>query len=569
MDRTKHLMTQVILTISVLFVYFIQLSRERPRIVESLKSLSPLFLEIILVLFVGLLVYSAGDLARPFKSITKKQWILVGLIVLFAFSLAFFAAPRTHRIYYDENIYLHIGQSIAHTHKAQMINFGEIKYGEFLANQGEYNKQPNAYPVFLSLFYRVFGESETLSFVLTNVFFALGALVVLLIGYLLSGHLKIGIYAALAYSIIPQNILWHNTTAVEPANTFFIALTVLLFLVFLKTESLKLFFPAMVLACFTAQFRMESILIFPLLLLFLLINKPKLLKEQKYYYIIPLVLILLLPHIMHILSFQGHSWGATGQAKYSLKYFAPHLKTNGMFFLKNRDFPLLITLFALLAFVAKGDYRKKIKLLVWFLCFWGLFLFFYAGSYYWADIRFVLMVFPPLSLLAGYGLWNVDRWFKKRFKKDNLMALILIAAAFLSFAPRARMVGQEAWAARWDHHYAKAMLDYLPRNAIIFTHNPNMFLFWGQSAAQASILSGQDANGLQGLEMNFPGGIYFHFNFWCNVSDPLQQSFCQGIIDKFSCTEVVSYRERDYTYTLFRVEAKRPIAAIEGQQEGQ
>ena len=42
--------------------------------------------------------------------------------------------------------------------------------------------------------------------------------------------------------------------------------------------------------------------------------------------------------------------------------------------------------------------------LLWFLMFWGIFLFFYAGSYkYGADVRFALVSFMPLAVLAGLG----------------------------------------------------------------------------------------------------------------------------------------------------------------------
>lgn len=548
-------MTQIILVIVILFGYFTQFSRDKNKIVESLKSLSPLFLEIIFVLLILLIVISFKDIIAPFKEIKKKNWIFVGVILLFAFILAFFVAPKTHRIYYDESIYLHIGQSIAYTKKAQMINYGEMKYGELIVNQGEYNKQPNGYPYFLSVFYRIFGNSENLSFLLSNFIYLLATMVVFLIAYLLSRNFKIGIYASLVFAVIPQNILWHNSTSVEPANAFFLSLTILLFLIYLNSEKTHLLFLTGISACFASQFRMESILIFPLLIIIMLIKKPKLLKEQKIYYLIPLILLLMLPHFLHINHFQDNQWGASQeQAKYSFSFLKHNLETNGLFFLNNKDFPALLTIFLFVGLISKSFIREKIKILIWLLFFWGVFLFFYAGSYYYgADIRFALMAFPPLSILAGFGFSQFDDFIKKHFKKGDLLALVLILTAFVTFLPKSRTVGQEAWAARADHHYAKIMSDQLDSNSIIFTHNPNMFLFWGKSAAQASILAGYDENGLQNLRNNFPGGIYFHFNFWCNVSDPLQQSFCKNILDKFPHTEVLKFQERDYKYILYKM----------------
>jgi hypothetical protein len=164
------------------------------------------------------------------------------------------------------------------------------------------------------------------------------------------------------------------------------------------------------------------------------------------------------------------------------------------------------------------------------------------------------MAFPEFSILAAVGLTNAEDWIIKHFKKRGFYSLIVVVVAFLAFTPKMRTVGQEAWAARYDHYYAKEMLKSIPPNSIVFTHNPNMFLFWGVSAAQASILAGYDQNGIISLKSNFPGGIYFHYNFWCNVSDPQQQSFCKSILDKFSHTEVVKFQERDYKYILYKID---------------
>jgi len=554
MERIKHVIFQIILLIAIFPLYFIEFSREKHKIIESLKTLSPLFLELTLILFILLFVFCFKDLISPFKSLTKKNWIIFSLVLVFSFLLVFFVAPRTHRIYYDENIYLHIGQSIAYTNKAQMVNFGEIKYGELIVNQGEYNKQPNAYPVLLSVFYRIFGLSENLSFLVNNIFYILSTFVIFSIGFLLFKSFKIGIYAGLIYSVLPQNILWHNTTSVEPTNTFFISFTILIFIIYLQTKSFPILLLTGLSACFASQFRMESILIFPLIFLILLIKDTRYLKEPKLYYIIPLVLILMLPHAIHIYCYHSHPWGAS-QAKYSLSYIDNNLKTNGLFFFKNKDHPLILTIFFIFGLISTSLFRERMEILIWFLFFWGVFLFFYAGSYYYgADIRFVLMAYPAFSILAGAGLSSLDDILGNIVRRKDVIALTFIFIAFISFLPKARTVGQEAWAARADHKYAKIMAKYLPEDSIVFTHNPNMFLFWGKSSAQASILAGYDHVGLKNLKGRFPGGIYFHFNFWCNVSDPLQRSFCNNILKKFSHKEILRFKEREYSYVLYKIE---------------
>ena len=87
-------------------------------------------------------------------------------------------------------------------------------------------------------------------------------------------------------------------------------------------------------------------------------------------------------------------------------------------------------------------------------------------------------------------------------------------------------MGEEAWAAREDVAFARAFASRLPANSLVLTHNPNMFLLWGTSAAQASIAA-TEAEYVRAVYFpRYRGGVYFHWNFWCNVNDPVQRQFC-------------------------------------------
>ena len=99
------------------------------------------------------------------------------------------------------------------------------------------------------------------------------------------------------------------------------------------------------------------------------------------------------------------------------------------------------------------------------------------------------------------------------------------------------------------------MVEALPQDSVVLTHNPNMFLLWGKNAAQASLVTEQ-----RGYADNFfnryKGGVYFHYNFWCNVNDKQQNAFCENILDRFDCSEIMSFEEKDYTFSLYKVERK-------------
>jgi hypothetical protein len=119
-----------------------------------------------------------------------------------------------------------------------------------------------------------------------------------------------------------------------------------------------------------------------------------------------------------------------------------------------------------------------------------------------------------------------------------------------------RAVGEEAWAARADVTFARALAAKLPRNSMVLTHNPGMFHVFGVNAAQLSIAAEQPEHVRRDLTARYAGGVYIHWNFWCNVSDPVQNAFCTNVLASFRTELVEEYRERDYRYALYRITVK-------------
>ena len=70
-------------------------------------------------------------------------------------------APRTNRIYYDEQIYLGIAQNLTDLRLAQMCNDGTVEYGRLQCWRSEFNKEPNGYPYLLSLVFRAAGVGDS------------------------------------------------------------------------------------------------------------------------------------------------------------------------------------------------------------------------------------------------------------------------------------------------------------------------------------------------------------------------------------------------------------------------
>lgn len=541
---------------------------DRPALIRQLQSLVPWTLEVnfLLILIAGVL--NRRTLSRLLRDIPGAARAPLGAILLLALCLAAFIAPRTHRIYYDEDIHLHIGQNIAELKRAGMCNEGTYAHGDYRCHILEYNKQPYAWPYLLSLLFRTFGTHESPAFWLNHFFFAAAAFAVFLIGLLLFRNHQGALLGALLYTCIPENARWFATASVEPSAALFSTLAVLAALLTLQAPSFKTLLLAAAILPFAAQFRPESVFLYPLLFCAFLLWRPALLKSRESSAAVFLALLFLVPHLLHLYLMRAHPWGSSGSA-FSTAYVLANAKNNLHFYVDNLRFPALFTcLFGLGIFqrLPPGTFgaplrsiREKIFLSAWFLAFFGIFLFFYAGSYdYGVDVRFSLVSYAPLALLAGQGTWGLVCRFDRlltapwRILPRTCVVLILLLQ-WTNFLPFTRTLGQQAWASRADHLYARKMADSLPPDSIVLTHNPNMFFVWGKSAAQVSVAA-SDPRRIKDYSDRFSGGVFFHYNYWCNVQDPLQQEFCRNILRRYPTTLVESYRERNYVYRLYRME---------------
>jgi hypothetical protein len=139
-----------------------------------------------------------------------------------------------------------------------------------------------------------------------------------------------------------------------------------------------------------------------------------------------------------------------------------------------------------------------------------------------------------------------------------------LAFQFLWYMPVVRATTEEAWAARADVRFAETLVGSLPPNSYVLTHNPGMFHLWGINAGQMSLIVDQPGR-LPILAARYAGGVYLHWNFWCNVADPVQQSFCHRAREIGTTSLVREYRERDQRFALYRFELA-PLPDIDGHR---
>jgi hypothetical protein len=239
-----------------------------------------------------------------------------------------------------------------------------------------------------------------------------------------------------------------------------------------------------------------------------------------------------------------------------MSYVDANLKANARYYVEGIDFPPPFAFAAVLALLYPRRRRHVAVTLMWFLMSFGIFIPFYAGSYrYGADVRFAFVSSAPLAILAGAGLGWASDWLGRRLPRlmwASIAPYALVVYAFSHFLPLVKAVGSEGWQARADHEAALAMVQALPEDAVLLTHNPGMIQVMGLSAAQASLVSYQPAR-VESFFDRFPGGVYFHFNFWCNVDDEVQNGFCNDVLATYQTQVLMEESAGFYRYVLYRL----------------
>jgi hypothetical protein len=535
---------------------------------EHLKTAQFWSLELCVVAGVVLACLNWRDL---WGLLGRHHGVRILAVMALGVALTLFMAPRTNRIYYDEQIYQSIGHNMTDLRLAQMCLDGTVQYGRLECAAGEYNKQPYAYPHLLSLLYRVGGVGPGWAFAANATAMALTVAAVYLVVLLLFGDLTAALCAALIIALTPHQILWSATAAVEPLASFACVSAVAAVGLFAHTRTTAALALAGVATVYAVQFRPESFLIVPVVGLLLLHLAPEEFKERRVWWVGLACVALLAVHVAHLYSVRNEGWGTT-ESRFALQYVAPNFRVNGRFYVFDERFPVVYTVLAVAGLTVAAFALRRIAMLVYFGLFFVLGLFFYAGSYnYGADVRYSVMTYPPLAVLAGLGASQLallmTRWHPLRVARWAVAAGL--AFQFLWYAPLVRATTEEAWAARADVTFAELVAPTLPSNSLVLTHNPGMFHLWGVNAAQMFLVVDNPAR-LQFLATRYAGGVYLHWNFWCNVADPVQQDMCRRVA-AMGPTEVFrEYREQDQRFVFMRLmppDPQRERQRIEGDRQ--
>ncbi len=512
------------------------------------------------------LVVVSGLAAIPIRRFRATS-LVPGALFVIAWWLAATVPPRTNRIFYDEHIYQSVAQSLSDSHRAELCYEGEIEYGRLHCRRGEYNKEPLGYSYLLSLVYRVVGVDERWAMVVNNFAAAATVAVVMDLSLALFGSPLAAVASAVVLMLLPMQLTWSNTAAAEPVASLLSALAVLAAVRFARSRSIAGMAWMIAMTAFATTARPESILIVIVIAAVVVFLAPDELRRRRLWVGMLAGAGLMLPTALHLIAVRNEAWGAAA-SRFSFAHAAANLPVNLRFYLLDERFPVLVGLAAIIGLYGRKKVVERLVLVVYFLTFWAVFVFFYAGSYdYGADVRYSLLTYVPVAVLAGLGIEIIASATTRSLQRANQqpfepgrpppvvfgVVCALIVFQFLWYAPLVRSTGEEAWAARADVKYARTFAQRLPPNSIVLTHNPSMFLLWGVDAGQLAIAVNEPDYVRGQLRARYAGGVYLHWNFWCNVADLEQRRLCETSLRDYATELVDSRRERDFRFALYRV----------------
>jgi len=530
---------------------------------KSLMYILPWLLIVGLVGAIALTILKREKIAKVFSKIDKRTWIAISLILFGGLYLRAVVVPHTHRIFFDEDLYMGIGNSIATEGKAIMCNRG---YPNKCVD-GILNKEPNGYPVLVGILYFIFGSGEWIVYAMETALATASILLVFLSAYLLFESERIAAYSAFVFALVPAHIVWSGSVGAEIIALFFTLLCVLFTLLYIKTEDKHILLATTLVAAYAIQIRPESGLLLGVVgALFFFRDEKFIARLKTYSFCIPWIVMILLitPHLIHMAhANRTDNWGAS-EGKLGLKYLDNNLSVNTEFFMDSSKHPVIFTWFMGVGAAYLLAYRRKtmLFLLTWFILFYGLYAVFYSGSFDSGGIghRFALIVSAPLAFFAGYGMNAVTEMGLRGGGKNAgiLIAAALILVSIYSFESSLDFItkpDKQAEYAREMHDFATKHVDGLAANCHILTHNPSIFLIRGKPSLQTWFGGNKRVMSELFTETDC---IYFLEGAWC-LFEPHKSGVCKSIRSRYNLTvewNMTREENKDHVFTLYRIRQK-------------
>lgn len=517
------------------------------------------------------------SVAVPLARWLGRRRLLTGLGLTVLGYAACGLAPETTRIFYDEHIYMQIGQTLAHTGRAEYATYARVEYGDFHTINAWVNKQPNGHPYLLSWAYRLGGATEAVSHVVERL--AVGLTAALLYFALVLAPLALPaaapIAVALCFIFTPLVLWWGHTVSAEPTA---VATTVAgIFAACLHARwrnpetgegSPLTGFILAATAAFAAYFRPESLLVYPVAASLLWAADRRFLEDRVTWATLALSLALLAPNLLHLWSVRTEDWGATDGRRFDVAFLMANLRSNGGYFFQQKWFPLAGTGLALAGAIWLAIRSRWLgaSAFIWFIISWGIFVLFYAGGYYYgASTRYAVVSSASVALFMGIGAAALIAGLRRQPLALAGLGIVVVLnwISAMQFVPT---LGRESNEARADVDFVREAAAKLPTGALVVSNDPCIWTMLGRNAAQLQNVESMVRTDMRELVRQYPGGIYLHWDYWVNCQPNFAEVWRQLVLDSHA-TVFIRRNAEATQLALFRLDTPYAREAMGGHSQ--
>jgi hypothetical protein len=547
------------------------------------------------------------------KSVNRYSVAALVCIVALFLVFSIFYMKKTELIFFDEQIYQSIALNIVKHGNAELCLYGTAGLKNCYSNGLGYD--PVGYPFIIALAFRFFGAGISTAYNLEILFGAFAIILVFLLASVLSGRKDIGVLSAVIFTLIPEFFIWAKT----PANpnlpfTVFLLLTTFFFFLFMKImdkKSLALFFSSLAL---TAYIRVEALLLIPLFLFVFLFFGSKEIKktfrlrigllgrinsDTMLQVLLALFILAIIPEIYVIiitkplLSANAGPFLSTNASLFSLQYLQNNILTNGSFLLGFvKIYPIIflpaVTVFAIIGVLCLLVDKRKTKgltalvfsllLFIVYFIFYGLY---FSGSVLLGgSVRFLLVIYPPLAIMAAFGISGSARYIyliAKRISGDKINKNAVVALActgivavffvlpFLYAVPFLRnpnynytdfplKLNGTTENSIYTMNYANRSLafidnnyDLVPNNCLVLSEAPYLWYTLNRSSVSLDLLNSSENIGIGNYSC-----YVLDYDYWCSY--PIGAAECNSSLGKYDLRVLANENNGNLpNFTLYQI----------------
>ena len=438
-----------------------------------------------------------------------RQWAMLTVMLIAALIIRLNIAPATERLYFDEHAYLQIAREIIDEGRARAVQYGIIQEGALQCKIGSYTHWAAGWPTLLSGFLRLTEYATWTGMAVNSCLFMITAVLVGLTATLIFRSSSIGFFAAVIYAVIPANQVWSLTNVSEIFAAFGAVLTVFASVLSARNVDIRVIVFYIAALVTVVYARNEMIMMFPISIAFVLfLGGWKSL--QKACIPISIMLICLLPQGLHLGLVSRSYDPIVTDSSFQVSYIFKNALSLIHYFLHEpvAAFAVLLSFYGI---YQVRSHRAVVPLVLWGLVFLILPVYYFAGNYdFPGGERFALAWLPPVSILAGAGIFKIHEMLFARFNKKVVLLLfsVLFLSSMIWTSFHASFKDRKTAVPRADTAFLRKALRAVPNDAVVVTTYPSTVIAEGRSAIFILLIT-SDPKLLENIETEFQGRLYY------------------------------------------------------------